>query len=109
MALSLYNSLTQKKEPFRTAEPGLVKMYVCGPTVQDLAHLGHARCYTIYDVLVRHLRESGLRVHYVRNVTDVNDSIVERAKKLGEDPAALAKRMEDAWQEDMRRLGQISP
>lgn len=108
MSLVLYNTLSQRKEPFEPAEPGHAKVYVCGPTVQSLAHLGHARCYTGYDVLVRHLRESGLKVTYVRNITDVNDSIVKKAQELGEDPLALARRVEAEWMIDISRLGNVA-
>ncbi len=109
MSLSLYNTLTQRKEPFVPAEPGHARIYVCGPTVQDTAHVGHARCYTIYDVLVRHLRASGVRVTYVRNVTDVDDKIIRKASETGETPRELSARVAQAWREDMARLGNAPP
>jgi cysteinyl-tRNA synthetase len=109
MTLQLYNTLTSKKEPLASLEPGHVRLYICGPTVYDYAHLGHARCYVVYDVLVRHLRDSGVKVTYVRNFTDVDDKILKRAKEAGEEPAALAARFAEAYTEDMRRLGNIDP
>jgi cysteinyl-tRNA synthetase len=107
--LSLQNTLTGRKEPFSPAEPGHARLYVCGPTVYDFAHLGHARCYIVYDVLVRHLRASGLRVTYCRNVTDVDDKILKRAAEAGEPPTALARRFGAAFTEDMDRLGNLRP
>ncbi len=84
-------------------------MYVCGPTVYDYAHLGHARCYMVYDVLVRHLRATGLEVTYVRNVTDVDDKILKRAKEQEKDPTELASYYADAFNQDMRNLGLADP
>jgi len=109
MTLVLHNTLTGKKEPFRPLTPGQVQLYVCGPTVYDYAHLGHARCYIFYDVLARHLRQSGLQVNYVRNVTDVDDKIIRRAQELGEQPTELAARFCKAFSEDMDRLGLLRP
>jgi cysteinyl-tRNA synthetase len=109
MTLFLHDTLTGERRPFQTAEPRHAKLYVCGPTVQDTMHLGHVRAYCVYDVLVRHLRDRGYRVTFVRNVTDVNDSIVAKAKTVGEEPLAFAKRIEAVWQEDYARLGILSP
>lgn len=109
MALRLHNTLSGKKEDFQTVEEGVARIYVCGPTVYDYAHLGHARCYVVYDVLVRHLRASGYRVIYARNYTDVDDKILNRAAERGEQPAALAARFIDAFEEDMERLGCARP
>lgn len=109
MALRLYNTLSGKKEDFRTIEEGVARIYVCGPTVYDYAHLGHARCYVVYDVLVRHLRASGYRVVYARNYTDVDDKILNRAAERGEAPGALAERFIAAFEEDMDRLGCVRP
>ena len=107
--LSLYNTMTSKKEPFAPQTPGHARIYVCGPTVYDFAHVGHARCYIIYDVLARHLRQSGLQLTYVRNITDVDDKIVHRAKERGETPTELAARFADHFRDDMRALGNIDP
>ena len=109
MPLLLHDTLTGERRPFKTAELNHAKVYVCGPTVNDTMHLGHVRAYSVYDVLIRHLRDRGYRVTYVRNVTDVNDSIVAKAKSLGEDPLAYARRIEAVWHEDYVRLGIQSP
>jgi cysteinyl-tRNA synthetase len=107
--MQIYNTLSSRLEPFEPAEPGHARIYVCGPTVYDNSHLGHARCYVVYDVLVRHLRSTSLRVTYARNVTDIDDKIVKRAQENKEDPSALAQRFYRAYEEDMRRLGNLKP
>ncbi len=109
MTLHLYDTLATKKLPFEPAEPGHARIYVCGPTTYDDAHIGHARPCIVYDVLVRHLRRSGLRVTYVRNVTDVDDKIIKRAAENGEAPAALAERMFKSYSDDMDRLRNLAP
>ncbi|MCA9581584.1 MAG: cysteine--tRNA ligase [Myxococcales bacterium] len=109
MPLRLYNTLTSRQEPFEPAQPDQTRIYVCGPTVYDYAHLGHARCYIVYDILVRHLRASGQKVLFVRNVTDIDDKIIQRAKERKEDPIALSERFRLAFTDDMRRLGNIDP
>ncbi len=107
--MQIYNTLTQKKEPFVPRDSGKAGVYVCGPTVYDYSHIGHARCYVIYDVLVRHLRNSGLDVTFVRNVTDVDDKIIKRAAENSEPALELAERFRKAYVEDMHRLGNLDP
>jgi len=107
--LRLYDTLSGDKKLFEPQDPDLARVYVCGPTVYDYSHLGHARCYVIYDVLVRHLRASGHTVKYVRNITDIDDKIIKRAKEAGEDPTQLAERFRQAYAEDMERLGNLVP
>jgi cysteinyl-tRNA synthetase len=109
MALSLYDTLTAAPKPIVPIEPGHLRMYVCGPTVYDYAHLGHARCYVVWDVLYRHLKSTGLRVTYVRNVTDVNEKIDKRAEETCVTSRALAERMTAEYREDMARLGNLAP
>jgi cysteinyl-tRNA synthetase len=109
MAIVVFDTLTGKKRELVPLEPDQIRLYVCGPTVYDLSHLGHARCYVVWDVVVRHLRERGLRVKYVRNFTDVDDKIIKRANERGEDPVALAARFADAFHADMDALGILRP
>ena len=105
MAVRLYNTLTQKVEDFVPAVPGKVSMYVCGLTTYDLAHAGHARTNTTFDVLARFLRARDFEVIYCRNVTDVDDKIVNRARERGEEPLALSKRMSDLADRDLSAIG----
>lgn len=109
--LRLFNTLTGQLEPFVPVDPKgeRVNMYVCGPTVYDDAHLGHARCYITWDVLFRFLKFTGYNVRYVRNVTDVDDKILNRAKERGETPAELAERNYKSFIEDMAALNVLSP
>ncbi|MBL90997.1 MAG: cysteine--tRNA ligase [Myxococcales bacterium] len=104
MSLQVFNTLTKKKEPFQPIEPGKVSMYVCGVTVYDYCHVGHARCYVAFDVVQRWLR-ANYELTFVRNFTDVDDKIIRRANETGEDPIALASRFVDAFHEDMDALG----
>jgi cysteinyl-tRNA synthetase len=109
MALRLYNTLTQRTEPFEPREPGRVGMYVCGITPYDRAHAGHARVYVVFDVLARHLRARGYEVSYTRNVTDVDDKILARSKELGEEPTTFSARMWAAAEKDLLTLGCKKP
>ncbi|GAB7080443.1 cysteine--tRNA ligase [Megalodesulfovibrio paquesii] len=102
--MRLYNTLTRSKESFVPAEPGKVRLYVCGITAYDLCHVGHARSAVVFDVLVRYLAAQGLDVVFARNFTDVDDKIINRANELGEDPKALAERYIQAFYEDMDAL-----
>jgi cysteinyl-tRNA synthetase len=81
--LNLYNTLTRRKEAFTPIEPGKLRMYVCGMTVYDYCHLGHARVLVVFDMVTRWLRASGLDVTYVRNITDIDDKIIKRAFEIG--------------------------
>jgi cysteinyl-tRNA synthetase len=109
MTLHLYDTLATKKLAFEPAEPGHARIYVCGPTTYDDAHIGHARPCIVYDVLVRHLRSTGTKVTYVRNVTDVDDKIIKRAAENGETPTGLAERMFESYSKDMERLHNLTP
>ncbi|NBC12288.1 MAG: cysteine--tRNA ligase [Gammaproteobacteria bacterium] len=107
--LEIHNSLTRRKEPFQPLTPEQVRMYVCGMTVYDLCHLGHARVLVVFDVVYRHLKRLGYAVTYVRNITDVDDKIIRRADENGEPMAALTERFIAAMHEDADRLGVLRP
>ncbi len=107
--LRLYNSLSRSLEDFVPAEPGRVRMYVCGMTVYDYCHIGHARAMLSFDMVYRWLVERGFDVTFVRNYTDVDDKIIQRAAELGEDPLALSARFIDALDDDLARLGLALP
>lgn len=107
--IRIYNTLTQRKETFTPIEPGKVRMYVCGMTVYDYCHLGHARVLVAFDVVTRYLRNRGYDVTYVRNITDIDDKILRRAEENGEPFTELTERMIAAMHEDEARLGVLSP
>lgn len=107
--LQIYNTLTRSKAPFRPLEPGKVKMYVCGMTVYDYCHVGHARVLVAFDVITRFLRAIGYDVTYVRNITDIDDKILRRADENGEAFDVLTARFIQAMHEDERRLGVLPP
>ena len=107
--LKIYNTLSRQKEVFKPLEPGKVNMYVCGMTVYDYCHLGHARVLVAFDVIVRYLRAIGYDVNYVRNITDIDDKILNRATERGEAFTDLTKRFINAMHEDEKRLGVQSP
>lgn len=109
MSLRIYNTLSRALEPFTPLEPGHARMYVCGMTVYDLCHLGHARAMVAFDVVQRWLKASGLRVTYVRNVTDIDDKIIKRALDNGETIRALTERMIAALHQDADALGIARP
>lgn len=109
MPVRFYNTLSQKVEDFVPLTPGEVKMYVCGITTYDLAHAGHARTYTVFDVLNRFLRARGYKVTHCRNVTDIDDKIVNRARENGEEPLALSKRMSEQADRDLTAIGCMRP
>ncbi|ONF45270.1 cysteine--tRNA ligase [Marinobacter lutaoensis] len=107
--IRIYNTLTQQKEVFQPLQPGKVRMYVCGMTVYDYCHLGHARVLVAFDVITRYLRHRGYDVHYVRNITDIDDKILRRAEENGEAFTRLTERMIQAMHEDEARLGVLPP
>jgi len=105
----IYNTLTRQKEIFTPIEPGKVKMYVCGPTVYDFFHVGNARTFTVFDMVFRWLSSTGYEVAYARNVTDIDDKIIDRANENGESIEALTERMTAAMHEDFDRLKLLRP
>jgi cysteinyl-tRNA synthetase len=102
--LRLYNTLTRKKEEFQTLEPNLVKMYVCGVTVYNDAHVGHAMSAIVFDIIRRYLEYRGYNVRHVMNYTDVDDKIINRANQLGEDPLKLSQRYIEDYARDLQNL-----
>ena len=109
MSLRIYNTLSRDLQPFSPLDPAHVRMYVCGMTVYDLCHLGHARSMMAFDLVRRWLEVSGLRVTHVRNVTDIDDKIIKRAVENGETIRALTNRMVDALHQDADALGILRP
>lgn len=107
--LKIFNSLAREKQDFVPIEPGKVRMYVCGMTVYDYCHLGHARVMVVFDVVNRWLRASGFDVTYVRNITDIDDKIIRRAQENGESILQLTDRFIAAMNEDAAALGIIRP
>ncbi len=109
MTIHIYNSLKRSKEVFETIEPGRVKMYVCGPTVYDSCHIGHARSVIVFDVIYRYLTAVGYDVTYVRNFTDIDDKIINRSNELGVSPESLAEKYIDEFHFDMDGLNVLRP
>ncbi len=109
MTLEIHNSLTGTKVPFTPMEAGKVRMYVCGITVYDYCHLGHARMVVVFDMVARWLRASGYELTYARNITDIDDKIIKRASEKGEAFDALAERFITAMNEDFAPLGVLRP
>ena len=108
-ALALYNSLSRQKETFVPREAGKAGMYVCGMTVYDYCHIGHARVMVVFDTIARHLRAEGYALTYVRNITDIDDKIITRANENGESIDALTARFITAMHEDEKALGCLPP
>ncbi|MFI9812941.1 cysteine--tRNA ligase [Saccharothrix variisporea] len=108
MSLRLFNTLTKRKEPFEPMTPGVVRMFVCGPTVYDFSHIGHAKTYTHFDFVARFLKNRGYDVTYVQNITDVDDKIIKRAAELGVAPRELSAQFEARYLEDMAALHNAS-
>jgi len=107
--LKIYNTLTRKKEPFQPRVAGKVGLYVCGMTVYDYCHIGHARVMVVFDTVARYLRYQGYQLTYVRNITDIDDKIIQRAIENGEDYHQLTERFIDAMHEDERALAVLPP
>ena len=107
--LHLYNTLSRSKEAFQPLTPGKVGLYVCGPTVYDFFHVGNARTFSVFDLVVRWLRATGYEVKYVQNITDVDDKIIKRANESGEDIGTLTERLVEAFVHDSARLGLLRP
>jgi len=104
MAIRIYNTLSRKKELFKPLKPDRVRMYVCGPTVYDSCHIGHARSAVVFDVIVRYFKVKGFEVTYVRNFTDVDDKIIHRASQLGLNTQEIAEKYIREFQDDMNAL-----
>jgi cysteinyl-tRNA synthetase len=109
MSLVLYNTLTREKESFYTVNPSEARMYVCGPTVNDVPHLGHARQQITFDLLRKYLEFLGYKVKFVSNVTDIDDKIINKAKDLNEDINSLTQRNLKAHLEDYAKIGVEKP
>lgn len=107
--LKIYNTLTRKKEQFKPIETGRVNMYVCGMTVYDYCHIGHARVLVVFDLVYRFLQHLGYDVNYIRNITDIDDKIIQRANENKEDFYALTERFITAMHEDADALGVLRP
>ncbi|MGM0905899.1 MAG: cysteine--tRNA ligase [Pseudomonadota bacterium] len=109
MALSVFNTLTRKKQSFEPIKPGHVGIYVCGVTTYDYCHIGHARTYVAFDIVVRYLRKLGYDVKYVRNITDLDDKIIKRAAEKGEDFHQVTERFISEMHKDFDALNLIRP
>lgn len=107
--LQIYNTFTQKKEEFKPIRPGKINLYVCGITVYDYCHIGHARVFVSFDVITRFLRASGWDVTYVRNITDIDDKIIKRAQENNESITELTERFIQFMQEDEAKLNVVRP
>jgi cysteinyl-tRNA synthetase len=107
--LKIFNTLTRQKQPFVPIEPGRVRIYVCGITVYDFCHIGHARMMVVFDMVTRWLRASNYQVTYVRNITDIDDKIIRRARENGESIRQLTDRFIAAMHEDTAALGMLPP
>ena len=103
--LKLYNTLTRKKEVFKPLKNKDVHVFVCGPTTYDYSHIGHAKTYTQFDVIVKYLRWLGHNVFYLQNITNIEDKIIQRAKEKDKEPLALANEYEEIYHRDMQSLG----
>lgn len=105
MSLELYNTLTRKKEIFKPIKDKKVNLFVCGPTVYDFSHIGHAKTYIQFDVIVKYLRWLGYNVNYVQNITNIDDKIIQKALEKKQDSIKLANHFEKEFKSDMKKLG----
>jgi cysteinyl-tRNA synthetase len=103
--MELYSTLSRAVEPLVTLHPDRIALFVCGPTVYDYSHIGHARTYVVFDVLAKYLRSTGKEVFYLQNITDVDDKIINRAKEEGVSQSVLARKFETEYLRDMHSLG----
>src|SRR5437660_6010422 len=103
--LKVYNTLTRHLDDFEPIHPRRVNMFVCGPTVYDVSHIGHGKTYVAYDIIARYLRKKGYAVFFVLNITDIDDKIINRAKESKEDPLKLSERYAQAFYKDMKEIG----
>ena len=109
MPLRIYNTLTKRKEEFQPLKEGKVGMYVCGVTVYDFSHIGHARAAVVFDIIFRYLKYKGYEVTYVRNYTDVDDKIINKANDEGVDAKTVAERYIKEYDRDMEALKVETP
>src|ERR671914_2926 len=105
MGIVVHNTLSREKEPLVPIDPPRVRLFVCGPTVYDRSHLGHAKTYTQFDLIARYLRYRGYEVEYVQNITDIDDKIINRANERGIPSEELAEEFEAKFLADMETLG----
>ena len=106
--MKIYNTLSGKKDIFKPTKGKKINIFVCGPTVYDYSHIGHARTYVIFDAFVKYLRSQGLTVFYLQNITDTDDKIIARAREKGVSPKDLAEAFEKEYLADMKTLGVTS-
>jgi cysteinyl-tRNA synthetase len=109
MPQKIFNTATRKKEVLQTIKEGAIGIYVCGITAYDVCHVGHLRAAIVFDVAIRHLRARGYRVTYVKNFTDIDDKIIERAKKEGVSIKEITEKYIKLHDEDMAALGVVTP
>src|SRR5215468_7760865 len=109
MPLRIYDSFHKRKVDFVPAEPGKATMYLCGPTVQGAPHIGHAMSAIVFDVVRRYLAWSGLEVTFVRNITDIDDKIINKARERGIETSVHAQEYADIYRREMLAVGNLTP
>ncbi len=105
MSIKVFNTLTRKKELLKPLNGNNINLFVCGPTVYDFSHIGHAKTYVQFDVIVRYLRYKGFEVFYLQNITDIDDKIIKRGNEQGKNPMTIARKFEKEYLSDMKELG----